>query len=58
MTPTTPEPQERLQALFNALIVAMHASNTQPDPRLIAADRAREQEARNAYTAGLREVIG
>ena len=50
----TPEPLNRLQALYDTLIRAMHAAHTQPD----AATRASEQEAHQAYTAGLREMFG
>jgi hypothetical protein len=45
---------QRLQSLFDTLIRAMHAAHTQPSP----ATRAQEQEAHQAYTDGLREVIG
>lgn len=45
---------QRLQSIFDTLIRAMHAAHTQPN----AATRAQEQDARNAYTAGLKEVIG
>ncbi len=48
------EPMKRLRTLYDTLIRAMHAAHTQPG----AETRAREQEARQAYTAGLREVIG
>jgi hypothetical protein len=44
----------RLQALFDAMIRAMHAAHTQPSP----ATRGQEQEALDAYQTGLREMIG
>ncbi len=48
------EPMKVLWTLYDNLIRAMHAAHTQPS----AATRAQEQEARQAYTTGLREVIG
>jgi len=48
------QPLKRLWTLYDTLIRAMHAAHTQPS----AQTRAQEQDARQAYTAGLHEVIG
>lgn len=50
---TTP-PATRLMGLYQRLIEAMHAAHTRP----CAHTSAQKQDARNDYTAALRETFG